>query len=153
MAVDYSTVTEMAGDEITQEQLERLCHRYYWAGAYCDGRDVIETACVTGPGLGYLAQRTKSLRAGDYTPAILAIPQKHYNDRVELRQFDAQAMPYNDRSADVIILFEAIYYLPNAARFVGECRRVLRPGGQGLIATANQDLYDFHPSPYSHTYH
>ncbi len=31
MSIDYSTVTELAGDEISQEQLERLCHRYYWA--------------------------------------------------------------------------------------------------------------------------
>ena len=36
--------------------------------------------------------------------------------------------------------------------FLGECRRVLRPGGQVLIATANKDLSDFNPSPYSRTY-
>ena len=51
MAIDYSTVTELAGDEITAEQLERLCHRYYWAGTFCAGKDVIEAACGTGPGL------------------------------------------------------------------------------------------------------
>ena len=32
MAADSSTVTELACDEISHEQLERLCHRYYWAG-------------------------------------------------------------------------------------------------------------------------
>jgi hypothetical protein len=30
---------------------------------------------------------------------------------------------------------------------------VLRPGGVLLIATANKDLYDFNPSPFSHTYY
>jgi ubiquinone/menaquinone biosynthesis C-methylase UbiE len=153
VAIDYSTVTEVAGDEISQEQLERLCHRYYWAATYSVGKDVIEAACGTGPGLGYLATRGRSLRAGDFTPGILAIAQRHYGDRVDLRQFDAQAMPFADHSADVVILFEAIYYLPSAERFVDECRRVLRPGGQVLIATANKDLYDFNPSPYSHTYY
>jgi SAM-dependent methyltransferase len=153
MTVDYSTVTELAGDDISQEQLERLCHRYYWAGAYCAGKDVIEAACGTGPGLGYLATRARSLRAGDFTPGILAIAQRHYGNRVDLRQFDAQALPFANRSADVVILFEAIYYLPAAERFVDECRRVLRPGGQVLIATANKDLYDFNPSPHSHTYY
>lgn len=152
MAIDYSTVTELAGDEISQEQLERLCHRYYWAGAHCVGKDVIEAACGTGPGLGYVAARARSLRAGDFTPDILAIAQGHYGNRVDLRQFDAQAMPFDDRCADVVILFEAMYYLPSAQRFVEECRRVLRPGGLVLIATANKDLYDFNPSPYSHTY-
>ena len=153
MQADYAAVTECAGDDITQEQLERLCHRYYWASSHCDGRDVIEAACGTGPGLGYLLQRTKSLRAGDYTPGVLAIAQDHYNGRLDLRQFNAQDMPYEDQSADLVILFEAIYYLPDASKFVTECRRVLRPNGQVLIATANRDLYDFNPSPYTHTYY
>jgi ubiquinone/menaquinone biosynthesis C-methylase UbiE len=152
MIVDYSTVTELAGDEISQEQLERLCHRYYWAGAYCAGKDVIEAACGTGPGLGYLATRAHSLSAGDFTSGILAIAKRHYGDRIDLRPFDAQAMPFEDASANVVILFEAIYYLPSVEQFVNECRRVLRPGGVILIATANKDLYDFNPSPYSNTY-
>ena len=29
---DYISVTEIAGDEVTQEQVDRLCNRYYWAG-------------------------------------------------------------------------------------------------------------------------
>ena len=47
MEVDYSTVTEIAGEDISQEQLERLYHRYYWAGNYCEGKDVVEVACGT----------------------------------------------------------------------------------------------------------
>jgi SAM-dependent methyltransferase len=62
-------------------------------------------------------------------------------------------MPFDDKSKDVIILFEAIYYLPNVEEFIKECIRVLRPGGCVLIATANKDLYDFNPSPHSHTYY
>ena len=53
----------------------------------------------------------------------------------------------------MIILFEAIYYIPDATRFVQECRRVLRPGGRVLVATANKDLWDFSPSPLSHSYY
>lgn len=153
MPIDYSTVTELAGDEISQEQLERLCHRYYWAGTYCTDKDVLEAACGTGPGLGYLAGLAKSLRAGDYDGNILEIARTHYDDRIELKRFDAQAMPYEAHSLDVVILFEAIYYLPSAEKFVSECRRVLRAGGTVLITTANKDLYDFNPSPYSHTYY
>lgn len=152
MIIDYTTVTERAGDEISQEQLERLCHRYYWAGTYCAGKDVIEAACGTGPGLGYVGGLSRSLKAGDYTANLMGITQTHYGRRFDLRQFDAQAMPFEDHSADVVILFEAIYYLPSAERFVDECQRVLRPGGLVLIATANKDLYDFNPSPLSHTY-
>jgi len=153
MPVDYSTVTELAGDEITQEQLERLCHRYYWAGSYCKDKDVLEAACGTGPGLGYISGLANSLIAGDYDNGILEIARRHYGGRIDLCQFDAQNTPFEDNSFDVVILFEAIYYLPSAKSFVKECKRVLRDGGFVLIATANKDLYDFNPSPYSHAYY
>lgn len=150
---DFLTVTELAGDEVSQEQIQRICNRYYWAGEYCRGKDVLEAACGTGQGLGYLEKISKSVQAGDYSGKILDIAQSHYGDRILLTQFDAQDMPFSAQSFDVVILFEAIYYLPQADRFVDECRRVLRPGGVVLIATANKDLFDFNPSPFSHTYY
>ena len=150
---DYVSVTEIAGDEVTQEQVDRLCNRYYWAGTYCTGKDVLEAACGSGQGLGYLAGIARSLEAGDYSDEILSVARRHYGERVLLRQFDAQDMPFEDKSKDVIILFEAIYYLPDAAKFVQECARVLRLGGKVLIATANKDLFDFNPSPHTHKYY
>lgn len=150
---DFLTVTELAGDQVSAEQVQRLCDRYYWAGQYCAGRDVLEAACGTGQGLGYLAQLARRLVAGDFSGEILAIARAHYGDRIAMSRFDAQEMPFPDDSLDVVILFEAIYYLPGAERFVNECGRVLRDGGQVLIATANKDLYDFNPSPYSYKYY
>lgn len=153
MSVDYSSVTELAGDEVSREQVERISARYYWAGSYCRDRDILEVACGTGQGLGYLAGLARSLVAGDITPALVERARRHYGQRMDIRVMDAANLPFSDRSLDVVILFEAIYYLPDAPRFVSECRRVLRPGGQVLVATANKDLYDFNPSPYSHRYY
>ena len=110
---DYISVTEMAGDEVTQEQIDRMCNRYYWAGEYCAGKDVVEVACGSGQGLGYLSGIARSLKAGDYSNEILSIARRHYGERIPLRQFDAQEMPFADKSKDVIILFEAIYYIPD----------------------------------------
>jgi ubiquinone/menaquinone biosynthesis C-methylase UbiE len=153
MEPDFISVTEISGDEVTREQVERLCNRYYWAGRYCSDKDVLEVACGTGQGLGYLAGLAKSIEAGDYSGPILDIARKHYGKRISLRQFDAQSMPFADHSLDVIILFEALYYLPNVEQFIRQCARVLRPGGMVLIATANKDLFDFNPSPHSHKYY
>jgi len=150
---DYISVTEIAGDEVTQEQIDRMCNRYYWAGQYCSGKDVVEVACGTGQGLGYLSGIARSIEAGDYSEKILSIASRHYGDRIILRQFDAQDMPFEDRSKDVIIIFEALYYIPDADRFVKECARVLRPGGKVLVANANKDLFDFNPSPHCYEYH
>jgi SAM-dependent methyltransferase len=150
---DFADVTELAGTEISSEQLERMSHRYHWAAQYCQGKDVLEVGCGSGQGLGLLLQIAKSVEAGDYSETVLRIPREHYGDRLALREFDAQSLPYADGSKDVIILFETIYYVPDARRFVAECRRVLRPGGAVLIATANKDLPDFNPSPLSHKYY
>jgi SAM-dependent methyltransferase len=95
---------------------------------------------------------SRSLEGGDHSPQILNLARAHYGERVRLMQLDAQSLPYDDASKDVIILFEAIYYIPDATRFIAECRRVLRPGGQVLVATANRELWDFNPSPLSHRY-
>lgn len=153
MAVEFSEVTELAGTEISVEQLDRMSHRYHWASPYCRGKDVVEVGCGSGQGLGLLSSVSRSLEAGDFSAKILSVPRAHYGTRVRLDEFDAQALPYGDASKDVVILFEAIYYVPDAARFVSECRRVLRPGGRVLIATANKDLTDFNPSPLSHRYY
>ena len=153
MDKEFVSVTEIAGDKVTQEQVDRFCNRYYWAGRYCSGKDIVEAACGSGQGLGYLAGIARSLEAGDFSEAVLSVARRHYGERIALQQFDAQDMPFVERSKDVIILFEAIYYLPDADKFVRESMRILRPGGRVLIATANKDLYDFNPSPHSYKYY
>lgn len=149
---DFLTVTELAGDDVSHEQIQRLCDRYYWAGRMAPNLDVVEVACGTGQGLGYLASLARSLVAGDVSEAMIQKAKAHYGDRIDLRVFDASRMPFEDASKDVIILFEALYYLPDIDRFFFECKRVLRPGGRLLMTTANKDLYDFNPSPYSFEY-
>ena len=153
MSADYLAVTELSGDDVTHEQIMRMCHRYYWAGAYCRDRDILEAACGTGQGAGYLSGLARSYRAGDFSEEILKIARSHYGERIAFQQFDAQEMPFDGNSLDVIILFEALYYIPSAERFVAECKRVLRPGGKVMIATANKDLFDFNPSPHSFVYY
>lgn len=152
-AVDFTAVTEIGGAEVSREQVERLAHRYIWAATFCAGKDVLEVACGSGQGLGLLAARAKTLQAGDISEELLRQARSHYGDRVSLESIDALQMPCGERSLDVVILFEALYYLTPAERFVEECGRVLRKGGTVLIATANKDLFDFSPSLYSNRYY
>jgi ubiquinone/menaquinone biosynthesis C-methylase UbiE len=152
-AAEFSEVTELAGSRISAEQLTRMEHRYGWAAEQCAQQDVVEIACGSGQGLGMLERVSRSVEAGDYSEPILKMARDHYGDRIPLARIDAQALPYADASKDVVILFEAIYYVPDASRFARECHRVLRPGGRVLVATANKDLYDFNPSPLSTRYY
>ena len=150
---NFQVVTEMPGDPVSRVQVDRLLSRYTWAASYCGGKDVVEAACGAGPGLGLLDKASRSLEAGDFSEPILARAREHYGKRISLQIFDAQRMPFGDHSKDIVILFEALYYLPSASSFVAECKRVLRPGGKVLLATANKDLWDFHPSAFSVQYY
>jgi SAM-dependent methyltransferase len=149
----FLSVTELAGDEVSREQVQRIKHRYAWVAAQCRNKRVLELACGTGQGLGLLASVASQLLGGDYSLPMLRMAAAHYGDRVQLLQLDAQQIPVRDSSIDVIALLEAIYYLHSAEQLVNDCRRVLKVGGKLLIVSANKDLYDFQPSPFSHRYY
>jgi len=151
-SVNFLKITEITDDLVTQEQVQRSCDRYHWANSFCEGKTVLEVACGTGQGLGHLSQVAKRFVAGDFSKDILNVTKGHYGSRINLFQFDAQYLPFANNSMDVIILFEAIYYIPKTNLFINECKRLLKPGGKVLIATANKDLSDFNPSPHTYKY-
>jgi ubiquinone/menaquinone biosynthesis C-methylase UbiE len=152
MGIDYSTVTEIPGNRVTQEQLERMFHRYSFAGNFSQGKDILEVACGAGQGLGYLAKRAKRVFAGDYTETLIKEAKRYYEERVPLLRLDAHFLPFRDHSFDVVILYEAIYYLTQPEQFFDEARRVLGKDGVLLIATVNKDWSEFNPSPFSTRY-
>jgi ubiquinone/menaquinone biosynthesis C-methylase UbiE len=149
---DFSTITEVSGEPVSQAQIKRLIQRYVWAAEQSSGCDVLDVACGTGPGLGLISAKGRTVIGADIDEQALKRAKQHYGERIALLECDAQKLPFSDRSFDVISIFEALYYLPNADKFFAECRRVLRPGGKLLISTANKNLYDFNPSPYSTAY-
>lgn len=148
----FQSVTELPGEPVSTRQIERLVNRYVWASQYCGDADVVEAACGTGPGLGLLASTARSVEAGDISQPILERASAYYGNRISMQQFDAQRMPFADASKDTVLLFEALYYLPDPEAFVREAARILRPEGHLLIATANKDIWDFHPSAFTHRY-
>ncbi|GBD11408.1 putative S-adenosylmethionine-dependent methyltransferase [bacterium HR23] len=149
---DYADVTEVPGLGATREQLSMLYTRYKWAVEFCEGKDVLEVACGAGLGLGYLAARARRIVGGDYTERLLRMAREHYRSRVPLVRLDAHMLPFRDRAFDVVILYEAIYYLTDPGRFLAECRRVLREPGIVLICTVNREWPDFNPSHLSTRY-
>lgn len=150
---DFLTITERGGEPVSAAQVDRFYQRYLWAGQFCSGKDVLEMACGTGPGLGYLKHVSRSLVAGDIAESVISLAREHYGSRIDLRQFDATDTGMPDQSLDVVILFEAIYYFPDVRKLLAEVSRLLRPNGVFLLATANKDLFDFNPSPMSHAYY
>jgi SAM-dependent methyltransferase len=144
-AVSGPAITDVAGEGATPLQLERLCNRYYWAAPFCRDRSVLEVACGTGQGLGYLARGATSVAGGDLSNENLAVARSTYGRRVPLLRLDALALPVRDHSLDVVLLLETIYFLVDADAFVREARRVLKPGGYLLLSAINKDCADYNP--------
>jgi ubiquinone/menaquinone biosynthesis C-methylase UbiE len=90
---------------------------------------------------------------GDYDAGMVRTAQRTYRGRVGVVHLDAQALPFADRSFDVALLYEAIYYLPDPGKFLDECRRVLREPSMLIVCSVNKGWSDFNPSPFSTTYY
>jgi SAM-dependent methyltransferase len=151
-SIDYSTVTETPGTRVTDEALSMLLTRYQTAAAFSENKAVLEVACGAGQGLGYLARSARRVIGGDYTAGLLQVARGHYGDRIPLVRLDAHTLPFHSASFDVVILFEALYYLAQPESFLLECRRVLRSDGTLVICTVNREWTGFYPSPLSTRY-
>lgn len=155
MSIDFSHITEVPGLKASQDQLMKAYHRYHFARIYSSEKDVLEVACGSGMGLGYLAGNAKNVVGGDIDDTNLSFAKKNYQERknISIYKLDAQQLPFGDESFDVVILFEAIYYLPDAEQFVRESKRVLRKNGKLLIGSVNREWKDFHISPFATKYY
>jgi SAM-dependent methyltransferase len=148
-ARSYLSVTEQPGQPASRIQLEMLEARYAWAADQASGKDVLEAGCGAGMGLPVLADVARSVQAGDVDPENLRAARAACTgySNVTLREFHAEELPFPEESFDLVLLFEAIYYVPDIGRFLEETQRVLRPGGTLLIVTVNPEWSGFNPSP------
>ena len=150
---DYSFVTEKTGDWVTQEAVSMLYSRYRYASEFCRGRRLLEVACGQGIGLRYLARDAAHTVGGDLTLELLDRARRPLSETLPLLRLNAEALPLGRASRDVIVCYEAIYYIEHPVLFLQECRRVLTPQGLLLLCTVNPEWPDFNPSPHSHRYY
>jgi ubiquinone/menaquinone biosynthesis C-methylase UbiE len=149
---DYSGVTETPGTLISREAASMAVSRYEIARRLSTARRVLEIACGSGQGLGYVAAVAERVIGGDVTASLLERARQHYRSRIPLARFDAHELPFSDRSFDVVEIHEAIYYMEDPRRVFLECRRVLRHDGALIVSSVNPAWPDFNPSPYSTHY-
>ncbi len=126
----------------------RLAGPRFYRPVHTAGKDVLEVACGAGFGLEWLAGRARRVAAGGVDEESCRIARKPHRGRAKIRLGwgDAMELPFESRSFDIALLFEAQYYLENLPRFLAEAHRVLRPGGALLISTVNCEWGGFHPS-------
>lgn len=152
-ARDFSSLTESTGTGVSREGADMVFSRYAYGARLAAGARVLEVAAGSGQGLGMLASRAARVVGGDIDVGLLARGRRHYGSRVPLVCMDAQGLPFADGSFDLVIFFEALYYVPTPGRALDEVARVLVPGGRAVFVSANPERPDFIRSPRSHTYH
>lgn len=127
--------------------------RYHVAADLASGRRVLEIGCGSGHGLGLMAARARRVVGGDYSAPLLALGAAHYGNRIPFVRLSAEQLPFRDGSMDLVLCFEASYYVPDMDAAFAEMARVVAPGGIVLFVNANPARPDFIHSPYSVHYH
>jgi lipopolysaccharide biosynthesis protein/ubiquinone/menaquinone biosynthesis C-methylase UbiE len=135
-------VSGLLGDASSGDIQSEHYHRYLFAIQFCAGKDVLDIASGEGYGSFCLGQAAKSVIGVDANTAAVDFANRHYmNDRVSFKVGSAQSIPIADTSIDVVVSFETLEHFTEQEEFVGEVRRVLRPGGLLLISSPNRAVY------------
>lgn len=105
-----------------------------WLGQRAHGR-VLEVAIGTGRNLPHYRSGT-SVTGIELSPAMLAIARERATDlgrAVELREGDAELLPFDDASFDTVVCALSLCTIPDPAIAIAEMYRVLAPGGALLL--------------------
>ena len=97
--------------------------------------DVLEVGVGTGRNFDFYPVGV-TVTGIELSPAMLAIAKQHAADLgldADLRQGDAQAMPFEDDSFDTVACTLSLCVIPDPAAAIAEMNRVLRPGGRLLL--------------------
>jgi SAM-dependent methyltransferase len=149
----YEEITETAGVPLSPEGADMMYTRYMLAQDLAAGRRVLELGCGAGVGFGLLRQRARVLVGGDYSAPLLREARSHYGSRVPVARLSAEDLPFQPAAFDLVVFFEASYYVADVDRALAELARVLAPDGIVFLANANPERPDFIRSPHSIHYH
>jgi SAM-dependent methyltransferase len=106
------------------------------------GQRVLDVAAGNGNVSLAAARRWCEVTSTDYVPALLERGrQRAAADRlkIEFREADAEALPFEDRSFDVVVSTFGVMFTPNQAQAAAEMARVCRTGGKIGLANWTPD--------------
>jgi ubiquinone/menaquinone biosynthesis C-methylase UbiE len=117
---------------------ETLCE----AADVSAGERVLDVACGNGNAALAAARRYAAVTGLDYVPALLERARARAAAdglALEVREGDAEAMPFADASFDVVLSTFGVMFAPDQARAARELARVCRPGGRIALASWTPD--------------
>lgn len=149
--VDYDAVAaafDKRYEHQRYEQVERAVRRFVETR---DRAAVLEVGCGTGHWLASIADVATIVAGVDRSLEMLRRARPTAPDAL-LVQATAEAIPFGDALFDRVFCVNALHHFPDAATFLTECRRLLRPGGAfltiGLDPNTGLDswwIYEYFP--------
>ena len=105
-----------------------------WLGAP-PGLDWLDVGCGTGALAEAVAEAhaPKRLAGIDPSSGFLEFARRRLGSPAELRQADAQALPFGAAEFDRVVSGLVLNFVPDQKRAAGEMARVLRPGGEAAL--------------------
>ena len=99
---------------------------------------VLDIASGTGYGAAMLAEGARKVIGVDISEEAVDYSRKHYNAKnIEYICGDAEQIPVDDNSVDVVVSFETIEHLAEPTKFMQEVKRVLKTDGCFIVSTPN----------------
>ncbi|MEO0792280.1 MAG: methyltransferase domain-containing protein [Pseudomonadota bacterium] len=124
-AANYTTSKVHAKGASLQRLIELTTPQSSWR--------VLDVATATGHTAFAFAPHVDHVVASDLTPEMLVEARKLGESRgianVSFAHADAEALPFDDQSFDLVTCRIAPHHFPSIPAFVGEVARVLKPGG------------------------
>ena len=100
--------------------------------------DILEIACGTGRVTNYLVESVEhdTITATDLNPDMIDVAKEMVKDKNILwKQADAMALPFADRSFDLVIMQFGLMFFPDKQKGLNEMYRVVRRGGKVIFNT------------------
>lgn len=117
-----------------QEVGEAICEAVDLHG----GERVLDVACGNGNAALAAARRFARVTGIDYVPALLARARERAEAEraeLELREADAERLPFEDASFDVVLSTFGVMFAPDQPRAAAELARACRRGGRIGLAS------------------
>lgn len=151
--VDYWKDRSVSYSEQNRAQIEGM-QREVWEGLILSNAPQKDTLRIldigTGPGFFaiILSQKGHSVTAVDISQDMLDKAKenaRYYGAQVQFELLDAQSLPFEDDSFDLVISRDVTWTLQEPEEMLQEWHRVTKPGGRVLYFDANWYHYLYHP--------
>jgi ubiquinone/menaquinone biosynthesis C-methylase UbiE len=100
---------------------------------------VLEIGCGTGIISLGIAPYVEAVVATDISPQMISVAKSKAESssvsNIEFRVCDGYAVPYDDESFDVVLLFNTLHVVKEPAALLHEAHRLLKPAGRLVSAT------------------